>query len=136
MLNPKSLKLNCQSGVEVRRLAAVAEYLHRQGYQLNELARLISVAFDFFYDHLRPRLREFESDSEALSYLLRTGFAVGSAEKQRRAILEGLKSESLADNEVDFRLPKLDIPANLLDEIRARMPDAIKELEKKLNKED
>jgi len=95
------MKLNAQTTIEVKRLASLARYLHQQGYQINELAKILGACFEKVY--LGLKLEEFESDSEAYQYLLQSGFSLKS-ERQQKAIVKGLQAESLSDN-AQFNLP-------------------------------
>jgi hypothetical protein len=95
------MKLNAQTTIEVKRLASLARYLHQQGYQVNELAKILGACFEKVY--LGLKLEEFESDSEAYQYLLQSGFSLKS-ERQQKAIVKGLQTESLSDN-AQFNLP-------------------------------
>ena len=96
------MKLNAQTTIEVRKLASLARYLHNQGYQVNELAKILGACFDKVYSSLK--LEEFQSDSGALDYLIDSGFSLKSG-RQQRAIVKGLQTESLEDKSKEFNLP-------------------------------
>jgi hypothetical protein len=113
MVDPKPTKLNAQTTVEVRKLASLARYLHNQGYQVNELAKILGACFDKVYSSLK--LEEFKSDTEAYAYLIDSGFSLKS-NRQQRAIVKGLQAESLADNQ-QFNLPAVTVKFYNSDEI-------------------
>ena len=128
----KPIKLNAQASVDVKKLAAIARYLHRQGYQVNELGKIIGACVEQVLSGLRssPKnlFEEFELDSEAFKYLLDTGFHVGNSDRQRKAIVKGLQAESLTE----FDLPKA--PPALPPEIQSRLKEAEARLQYNLEK--
>ena len=95
--------INLQAWLPATKVATVAKYMELSGFETRRLSDIVRVAVDVLGGVLQKKGMAFTDEAEAVRYLSKRGFAVGTRKDKQRKVIAALQEETL--NEVEGKTP-------------------------------
>jgi len=98
-----SRSVNVQAWLPAQTVAAIAKYMEMTGYESRQLSAVTQIATQVLGGILKNKGISFDTEADALRYLLQRGFAVATRKDTQKKVVEALQEEALLEVTRDDR---------------------------------